>query len=177
MSKAKSNPTTRTFVVDKRNGDRITVTTPLSDAEALDVLGGETVARNGTDFKAKCAFEIYKAVHGFRASEALFKWGHVLAYEAKHGKAKSNGEKCRIPALTLDMVRERKPLRIDLPDGGVVRIGKCGPGAKNPGSYVLNNDVAFRQPGSKFYGYATPEGEWTLTRDVTDAVRKAVLGE
>ena len=175
MAKPKTEQPERTVTVTKRNGQTVSVQTSMTAQEALDALGGEEFAKRENDFKAKAAFELYKTVKGFRANDTMVAWGYVLAVESKSGKRTSSaGVTVQLPEIILSMVQERKPLRIDLPSGGCVKISKSGPMSKNHGGYVLNNDQAFRTPGAKFYGYATKDGVWTITRDVTDEVQQAI---
>lgn len=170
MSKTKQP---RTFRATKRNGETVTVETMLTDAEILEALGGEEYAKKANDFKAKCAFEVYKAINGFRANDKFFAWGAIMAMEGN--KRTSAAKTLQLPEVMLTMVVERRPLRVNVPSGGVVKISKSGPGSKNHGGYVLNNDVAFRAPGAKFYGYATSAGVWTPTRDVSTEIEEVIL--
>ena len=158
----------RTFTATKKSGEVVTVTTKLSDSEAIEILGG--IAQTTETFDSKCAFEIHKLRHGFRCNEKMVAWGFISA-ERKSNPVTREG--VALSPIILSMVRERKPLRIPV-GAGVVKVSKAGPGSKHAGSYILNNDEPFGSPRAVFYGFATPEGVFTPARGATPEVVEAV---
>jgi hypothetical protein len=147
------------------------VTSTLSDEEAIDALTGGEGITPGTEaesFPEKCAFEIHKAMNGFRARDNMIAWGFKLAEE---GVNPPGG--VTLSPFVLANCKFRKPLNGET-DGEPFKVALCGPKSKHFGDYCITDGGPFRS--NRFYGYATPSGEWTPTRATPESVITKLTG-
>ena len=77
-----------------------------------------------------------------------------------------------LPESILKRVKPRHPMAF-VAGTFPVHIRQCGSQSKHSGKFQITDGTGF---GGAFYGYATPEGEWTPTRatppEVIEAIRK-----
>jgi hypothetical protein len=76
-----------------------------------------------------------------------------------------------LPEKLRDRVAFRKPLAFVAGGEYPVTIRVCGVNSKHHGKYQITDGTGF---GGAFYGYASPDGEWSPTRSTPDAVVKEI---
>ena len=149
---------TRTFKHNGKNKN-ISVTTELTDAEAIAILGGI----NADGFNGKCAFEINKQMRGYKGSPALVAWGFHNAENPQKGKAAT-------VCLSVDvqgLVACGRPLAGEV-DGHVFKVVQHGGRSKYCGMYMVTDGGEY--PSNEFYGRADGAGNWSPTKATPQAI-------
>ena len=155
----------RTFQYDGKRRS-VNVTTNLTDAKAIKLLGGF----DGAGFQAECAFEINKMKNGHKAREGLVAWGFKIAHDLAHPV-----KPCVLSDALQRRVFYRKPLNQLSDDGYPFKVTQCGPRSKHHGKYQIGDGGEY--PRAEFYGYADGEtGEWKPTNSCPKSVIEALIG-
>lgn len=156
----------RTFEGTSRKAGAFEVTTSLTNSEAVTQLRAM-----GNDFASDCADHIELMEMGetrklpvkYRAN--LVAWGFRLIDDVV------NRIVLTLPASITERVRYRKPMAFAAAGDLPVHIRQCGPDSKHEGKYQITDGTGF---GGAFYGFASPDGEWSPTRATPKAVVEAI---
>lgn len=137
-------------------GDPFVVETRLTNDAAVKAL-----RESGNDFNLNCADHV--EIEGSKFAKA-----NMIAWGFRKAEAILNApEATCLSEAVRKIVAFKRPLKTmagDFP----IKVSLAGERSKHHGKYLIGNGGAFRDPASRFYGFAEPDGSWT-PRDETPA--------
>lgn len=152
-----------------RKGQPFTVTTSLTDAQAIEVLrvGGSE------GFAADCAAQIELMGLAKERNLPIKVRMNLVAWGFRMAEEKLNRVTLTLHPSYLSRVAFRRPLTFAVGDE-VVSISICGSTSKHAGKYRVSNGQPFGSPDQKFYGFADPNGTWAATKVTPSTVVEAL---